>query len=120
MKNFIGGVLIACGLALGLFTFGCDSKAQLDPKTIYFFTKPGCPYCERAEDYIKQMHPSLSVEYKNVKEISARDLMLACANKFNLPKNKLGTPLICMGDNYLLGWGPNAGAEFEKALKALK
>lgn len=120
MKNFIGGVLIACGLALGLFTFGCDSKAQLDPKTIYFFTKPGCPYCERAEDYIKQKYPNLSVEYKNVKEISARDLMLACADKFNLPTNQLGTPLICMGDNFLLGWGDGAPTKFEKALKALQ
>lgn len=120
MKNFIGAVLIACGFALGLFTFGCDSRTRLDAQTIYFFTKPGCPYCEKAEEYIKQKHPGLSVEYKNVKEISARDLMLSCAEKFNLPRNRLGTPLICMGDNYLLGWGSAAPAEFEKALKALQ
>ena len=120
MKNFIGAILIVCGLALGLFTFGCDSTARLDAKTIYFFTKPGCPYCEKASDYIKQQHPNLSVEYKNVKEISARDLMLSCAEKFKLPTNRLGTPLICMGDNYLLGWGPDASVEFEKALKALQ
>ncbi|MBR5130697.1 MAG: glutaredoxin family protein [Alphaproteobacteria bacterium] len=120
MKKFIGIALIGCSLVLGLFTFGCDSSVHLDAKMVYFFTKPGCPYCEKAEDYIKQMHPNLSVEYKNVKENSARALMLACAEKFNLPTNKLGTPLICMGDNYLLGWGDGASAKFEKALKALQ
>jgi glutaredoxin len=119
MKNFIGAFLIACGLALGLFTFGCDSKT-LDANTIYFFTKPGCPYCDKASAYIKQMHPNVSVEYKNVKEVSARDLMLACAEKFDLPTNQLGTPLICMGNNYILGWGTEAPTKFEKALKELQ
>ena len=120
MKNFIGGVLICLGIALGFFTFGCSGEATLDANTIYFFTKPGCPYCEKAEDYIKQKHPDLAVEYKNVKEVSARNLMLVCAEKFDLPTNQLGTPLICMGNEYLLGWGPKAPDQFERALKAMK
>ena len=113
-------VLILFGLVLGVFTFGCDSKVQLDAHTIYFFTKPGCPYCDKANDYIKQIHPDIAVEYKNVKEISARDLMLACAEKFDLPTNRLGTPLICMGNNYILGWGADTPAKFEQALKAME
>ena len=120
MKNFIGGVLICLGIALGFFTFGCSGETTLDANTIYFFTKPGCPYCDKASDYIKQKYPDLAVEYKNVKEVSARDLMLVCAEKFNLPTNQLGTPLICMGNEYLLGWGPDAPTKFEKALKTMK
>lgn len=120
MKNFVGIVLIVCGLILGLFTFGCDSKPQLNENVIYFFTKPGCPYCDKASDYIKQMHPELAVIYKNVKENSAKELMLECAKKFKLPTNQLGTPLICMGNNYILGWSDHSASLFERALKTMK
>ncbi len=120
MKNAVGGILICLGVALGIFTFLQNNATVLDEQTIYFFTKPGCPYCERAESYIKQTHPNLTVEYKNVKEASAMRLMSACAEKFNLPQNRLGTPLICMGNSHILGWSQTAPAEFERALKTMK
>ena len=46
--------------------------------------------------------------------------MLVCAEKFDLPQNRLGTPLICMGNNYILGWSEKAPATFEAYLKSMK
>ena len=50
----------------------------------------------------------------------SRKLFEKCAEKFNIDKRELGTPLICMGNNYILGWSKNAGIQFDSYLARMK
>ena len=63
MKNFIGGVLICLGIALGFFTFGCSGETTLDANTIYFFTKPGCKDDELLSE-ISEIHQALQAHHE--------------------------------------------------------
>ena len=101
-------------LILVVFLGGCS---DLDNNKIYFFTKTNCPYCQKAEQYISQKYPNLKVEYKNIKTKRNRDLFARCAKKGNIPENRWGTPLICMGDNVFLGWSEKTQIGFDKIVK---
>ena len=103
-----------------LAVFCLTACSDLDSDKIYFFTKPNCPYCQRAEAYIKEKHPNLKVEYKNVNIQRNRVLFSQCARKFDIPQSQLGTPLICMGDNVLLGWSEKHRVKFEEIIKNFK
>ncbi|MBR4927109.1 MAG: hypothetical protein IKY98_02150 [Alphaproteobacteria bacterium] len=113
--KFFAGLMVSLGVLLGVSA--CGQSAQLDPNKIYFFTKNGCPHCERAEQYIQATYPTLPVTYQNVAEPESMDLLLACADKFNLDKSRLGTPLICMGDKHFLGWSDENKVGFDNAVQ---
>ena len=101
-------------LAMLGFLTGCS---DLDNDKIYFFTKTNCPYCQKAEQYISENYPTLSVEYKNIKNNQNRALFAKCARKGNIPESQWGTPLICMGDNVFLGWSDKTKAKFSELVK---
>lgn len=44
---------------------------------------------------------------------TGRDLFMQCVKKFDLPHKDIGTPLICMGDNYLIGWSEEEAKKFD-------
>ena len=113
--KFFTGLIVSLGILLGVTA--CGQSVQLDPNKIYFFTKNGCPHCERAEQYIRSTYPTVTVTYQNVADSESMDLLLACADKFDLDKNRLGTPLICMGDQHFLGWSDENKAGFDKAVQ---
>ena len=49
------------------------------------------------------------MEHKNNLE-----LFIKCADKFRLDKRSLGTPLICIGNNYILGWNRDNEKKFDE------
>lgn len=100
----IGG----CGENAG----GGKATAELRPDRIYFFYSNTCPHCHEALNYIERRYPSLAMEMVNVGNPAGYGLLLKCAQKFKLGRN-IGTPLFCMGDNYLMGWTPAYEARFD-------
>ena len=108
-------LLVAFGSAMLLLK---PEKSLIQENTIYFFTNDMCPYCNQAAFYIKQQYPDLEVSFKNIADEENMTLLMACADKFQLDKRRLGTPLICMGDTYVLGWSDAEKAKFDTAVKA--
>ena len=92
--------------------------ADMQLNKVYLFTKKGCPYCTQAVSYIKQNHPDFQIEILDILESETnRNMAIACANRFGIPLNRLGTPLICMPDDVILGWGGDAPKHFDDYVK---
>lgn len=94
-------VLLA--LALVLFVFNAVADEDLANDKIYFFTHNGCPYCEAAEAYINQNMQDVAIEQVDIDKPGGMFLFRKYVQKFKLGR-EVGTPLFCMGDDYLMGW----------------
>lgn len=81
---------------------------------IYFFSHKGCPYCNDALTYIKNNYNSLPITILDVEHKNNLELFIKCADKFRLDKRSLGTPLICIGNNYILGWNRDNEKKFDE------
>ncbi len=100
--------LTACNKPQDEFTFA--------PDKVYFFYANSCPHCHDALDEINKKYPKLSLSMINVANNQGYELLLKCAQKFNLG-NRIGTPLFCMGDKYLMGWSPEIAKQFDRDIK---
>ena len=100
---------------------GCDkgNEVKLESDKIYFFYQSTCPHCHHALEYINRAAPDVTLEMFSI-EGEGRDLFIECARKFNLPRNSIGTPLICMGDNYIMGWSQSYEVLFDEYVKPYK
>ncbi len=104
-------ILISCG----------EEKKQsvndLQANKIYFFYQDGCPHCHYADEYVNKTYPELKIEKVNIANPRGFELFVQCVRKFKLG-DKVGTPLFCMGDNYVMGWSPALQQKFDNHLKA--
>lgn len=109
-------------VAVLLFTAGCEKNAQAENEIaadkLYFFYSDGCPHCHHAMDYInaKYKNKKLNMEKVDVATPEGYLLLFKCAEKFNLGRS-IGTPLFCMGDNYLMGWSSEYESKFDAYAK---
>lgn len=83
-------------------------QSEIRADEIYFFYSNSCPHCHEALEYINGKYPDLKFAMVNVANPDGYELFVKCAQKFKLGK-RIGTPLFCMGDNYLMGWRRNRG-----------
>ena len=97
--------------------FGHKTSAKSDEvisdNEIYVFIQKGCSHCLAAEKYLKEKQPDLKVQLKDIAEPENLKLFFACGSKFKLNKATMGTPLFCMGKNYILGWSFEEQQKFE-------
>lgn len=105
-------------LALAFILFGNQAMAEdeLAENKIYFFTHNGCPYCEMAEEYIAQNMPNTAIEQVSIDKPGGMYLFRKCVQKFKLGR-EVGTPLFCMGDDYLMGWSEENQQRFVELSK---
>ena len=89
---------------------------QIDDNKIYFFSQYGCPHCNDALDFIAKNFDN--VDNFKIIDINANkenlELFVKYAEKYDLDKSTLGTPLICIGDKYFLGWNNEYEKDFIK------
>lgn len=103
--------------------WGCSNKAPanvdelISKKEIYVFIQRGCRHCLAAEKYLEETYPNLKVNLKDIAKEENRTLFFACGAKFGLSKFAMGTPLFCMGDHYIMGWGPEEQIKFDTYVK---
>ena len=110
----LGGVLMACT------SYAEETVVQkniIQDDQIYFFTMDGCPHCEDAKGYLKRNYPDLKIKEREISDSKNRKYFYACGAKFGLKRYQLGTPLFCMGDHYILGWGWGDDARFDKYIQ---
>ena len=102
-----------------MFLTACDNNAKdvndvvISENEIYFFYSNGCSHCHHALEYMNKKHPELNINMVDVAERSGYNLFKECAEKHNLG-NQLGTPLFCMGDKSLMGWGGQSSKIFDE------
>lgn len=98
-----------------VFLSGCVQKTM---QPITFFTHEGCPYCEKALQYIHLNYPKLPMQVLEIGNEQNMIKFVQCAQKFKLDLKKLGTPLICMGKHYVMGWSEEERNLFNQYVKS--
>ena len=90
-----------------------NSVAALSENEVYFFYQATCPHCHAAAEYIKEKHPNLKVKSFDVKMPGNMKMFQQAAKDYGI-RSVVGTPLLGMGDNYIMGWGDSEARAFEK------
>ncbi len=108
-------VLLAIFVGLFLLS-GCGKKEALSSDKIYYFYSESCSHCKEASAYISQHYPDLEMIKVDVTTKAGYDMIIKCAQKFKLG-NRIGTPLFCMGDRYIMGWSDRDAAKFNAYIK---
>lgn len=116
MKKLFYILVLAAGFVSACGKSNTPEQGVLQPDKIYFFYSQTCPHCHDALKYINKKYPGLQLSMINVSNASGMDLLLRCAKKFKLGRN-IGTPLFCMGDEYIMGWAPEYEKKFDDAVK---
>ena len=125
MKNFLKIVAVVLGTFM---LFACDENTaqntnalkEISANQIYFFYQTSCPHCHHAASYINGKYPNLKMINLDVRQQGNYNLFMKCAQKFKLPQNTLGTPLICMGDHYIMGWADTDRVKFDSYVQKFK
>lgn len=103
---------------LFLIFLAFPASAELAKDRIYFFVYKNCAYCKVADKYMKKNYPKLEIDKIDIAGVDNTLLFLECAGKHGLDE-MTGTPLICIGDHYIKGWGKDAPAQFDAYVKPL-
>ena len=111
------GMLIAFGVWFFVKATQAVPTNEIRDDKIYVFVQKGCPHCSAAEDFLKKKHPDLKVELRDISDNYNRMMFFGCGAKFGLSKLKMGTPLFCMGKNYILGWDYASEKVFDEYVK---
>ena len=81
-----------------------NSLQNLSKDEVYFFYQETCPHCHNAAKYITEKHPNMKIKGLDVKMPGNMKLLQQAAKDYKLPTKSIGTPLICFGKNYIMGW----------------
>jgi len=117
MKKFLLLLTAVFSLLTACNDRGQNLAEEISPDKIYLFYANTCPHCHDALEYINQNYPDLPITMVNVANRQGYGLFIKCAQKFNLGR-QIGTPLFCIGNNYLMGWSPNKALEFDRLVQS--
>jgi glutaredoxin len=114
MKKIIG---LACAFFM-LFVAGCNGQEneEFSPDKIYFYFQTTCPHCHDAEKYIKEAYPDLQMERIDIR-LPGNMKQFAKSVRYYKIGEAVGTPLIGMGDNYIMGWSESNRQRFDEYVK---
>ena len=120
LKRLLGALFCLSGLLLAS-ACGDDSEniTKLSQDQIYFFYKNSCPHCHEAAEYIKANHPDLNIKGLDVQMPGNQKLFTSAVKTYKIGA-MAGTPLICMGDEYIMGWGKDSPQKFDELSKPYK
>lgn len=119
MKKFLFTAMCAFSL---IFLSSCNKSAEekeLAGDNIYFFYQTTCSHCHDAAKYIKENHPDLKIISRDVRLPGNQKLFQTALRKYKITSSA-GTPLICFGDNYIMGWSESKIKKFEEYSKPYK
>lgn len=114
MKKILLFLFCAAGLFL---TAAChQNEAKFDDGNIYFFYQTTCPHCHDAAGYFNTKYPDVKILRYDIKLPGNMKLFEQALRHYNI-KGPAGTPLICMGRHYIMGWGANETQLFDLYVK---
>ncbi|MCM1324546.1 MAG: hypothetical protein NC218_10520 [Acetobacter sp.] len=98
-----------------------NPETELKNDKIYFFAHSLCSSCKDAFVYLETRHKELNIPITDMKHHHNLELYKQCVAKFNIPNQELTLPLICIGNNYVMGWNNQTSpTQFEQALEEFK
>lgn len=103
-----------CSCAV-LFFAACKERndiVSLSANEVYFFYQESCPHCHHAADYIHENHPNLAVKSLDIRMPGNMRLFEDAVKTYKVT-GSAGTPLICFGKNYIMGWGDDAPKQLD-------
>lgn len=115
LKKFLAGVLAY----VALLTVACgrgDDITSLSKDEVYFFYQDTCPHCHEAADYIKKQHKNMRIKPLDIKMPGNRRLFEQAVRSYDIGQIA-GTPLICFGKRYIMGWGDDDVARLDEYAK---
>ena len=90
---------------LGIYACGQDGDVRpLKDDEIYFFYQTSCPHCHEAAQYIKKEYPELKMVARDISLPGNMKLYVQAVRYYGII-GSAGTPLICFGPKYIMGWG---------------
>ncbi len=113
MKKLLLSFLLMAVMAV---MSACSDEKMSDDK-VYIFYQNGCSHCTKAEQYIKANYPTVAITYLNIALPGNMRMFQQAVRKYNINAQNAGTPLICMGKNYMMGWGLNQKTQFDLHIK---
>lgn len=129
MTRFRIGLLVAL-VAAFLVTVSQESTQQpavaTDPSeaalVAHVFHSPGCPHCRKELEFLKDLnqdYPRLQLVLHNIDIREELDLMVAFMERSGLPTDQLATPILFIGNRYLIGFHERetTGARIEAWIK---
>ena len=111
MKKFLTVIMLVFTIMLS----GCNEKKTTN--RIYVFYQPGCGHCEHAHNYLRRYYRNYDIKELNIREGNNMGYLLRFAKKYRIPEQSLGTPLIVMGNHYIMGWGEEQQKQFNRYAK---
>lgn len=115
MKKIVMSMLMVVAVLLG----GCQEK-RTPNNSIYVFSQVGCGHCEDARSYMRRYYSNYDIKELNIHKGGNMQYLLRYAQKYKIPQQSLGTPLIVMGNNYVMGWGTEQMKQFNRYIKNFK
>lgn len=112
-------VICLCGV-FALMLSACkdeNSVISLSENEVYFFYQETCPHCHTAAQYIKEKYPDLPVKGLDIKMPGNMRLLKQAVKDYKL-KGSIGTPFICFGDKYIMGWSNEDEARLAEYAKS--
>lgn len=103
------------GILSLLYLTACHSEEDikdLSSSKIYFFYQSTCPHCHTAAQYIKNKYPRLKMDSRDIRLPGNMALFKQAVTTYNI-HGSAGTPLICLGEHYIMGWGPKDHEVFD-------
>ncbi len=107
MLRYLSRFLGICLLSLSFIGIPADRAAadsipQQTDSQIYFFFQKGCPHCRDALQYIKGRYPHLQLIGRDISLPGNMRLFQQAVYDYGI-YGMVGTPLICLGNNYIMG-----------------
>lgn len=91
-------------------------------KEVVIFSQP-CHYCDKMKEALKggiiAANPDIQFTILDIQDAKNRRLLQKFARRHKLDGD-IGLPLLFIGENYLMGWGPGAAEELQGHIEALK
>lgn len=114
MKKYILLVLI--------FLMSISSLKAGAKKEVVIFSQP-CHYCDKMKEALQggivAANPDIEFTILDIQDAKNRRLLQKFARQHKL-NGDIGLPLLFIGENYLMGWGPGAAEELQGHIEALK
>ncbi len=114
MKRIFGVIGLVFCLVLSNFNFvKAENKLKL-----YFFYGNGCPHCAQEELYLDTIKHSYNIDIQTFEIYNNQNnalLLQEVAQTMNI--QSLGVPLLVIGDQYIVGYGPGTSDEINSKIK---
>ena len=90
---------------------------DLSASEVYFFYQETCPHCHDAAAYLHENYPNARIKALNIKMPGNMNLFTEAVKTYKIG-NVAGTPLICFGQNYVMGWSDEDKKMLDMWIKA--